>query len=114
MSAVLVRAGKIPRGRSQSPLALCTQTTSAIGKPQNSVDNPRTSRPSELSSSGCGVDSVTPSASNGEVGVFLESTLIIIQQAHSLRGLQLVRFNRLIDLRLHLALQLCFVVLHRR
>src|SRR5258706_3948370 len=105
-------AGNTPKGRSQSLLAVWTQITSAMGSPQNNADNPRANRPRELSSSGCGLDSGTPRASDGEVGVFLKSTLIVVQQPHRFGRFELVRLDGLVDLRLHLALQLRFVILH--
>src|SRR5215212_3198558 len=105
-------AGKTGNSLSQSLFALCTQMTSAMGNPQNSAERPRASWPRELSSSGWGPG--TPRASDGEVGVFLESTLIVVKQAHRFRGLEFVGFDGLVHLRLHLPLQFVFVVLHVR
>src|SRR4051794_2032380 len=110
-----MRTGKTPNGRSQSLLAVWTHATNATGNPQNRAERPRTRRPSELSNSGFGPDSPDMSglASDGEVGIFLESTFIVIKQSHAFRRLELVRFDGLVDLGFHLPLQLRFVVLHR-
>src|SRR4051812_8081609 len=107
-------AGNTPKGRSQSLFAVCTQATNATGNPQKRAERPRTNRPRELSNSGFGPASPDSSglASDGEVGVFLESTFIVIKQSHAFRRLELVRFDRLVDLCLHLALQFQFIVLH--
>src|SRR3954462_3384503 len=109
---VVMSAGTTPRGRSQSLFAPWTQSTRASGNPQKRAESPRTNRPSELSNSGLGPGSGTRLASNGEVGVFFDTTLIFIEQAHSFGRLKFIRFVRLRDLRLPLALQLKFIVSH--
>src|SRR5712691_10217844 len=52
----------MPSGRSNSPFAVWTHTTSAMGNPQNSAESPRASRPSEPSNSELGADSAIADA----------------------------------------------------
>src|ERR1022692_3439368 len=84
--------------------------SSVTGSPQNKADKPRTSRPKARNSS-------TFAASipflNGEVGVFLEAPLVIVQQAHAFRRFETVGFYRFVNLHLHLPLQFVLVILHR-
>src|SRR6266849_2277708 len=52
----------------QSPLAVCTHTTSARGNPQKRAESPRTSRPREPSNSGLGAGSDMAWAAEEEGG----------------------------------------------
>src|SRR5688572_27346684 len=93
--------GRNPSGLSHSPrpIAVCTETTSAIGSPQKSADKPRTRRLSESSStalrSGSGMGAL-----ESEVSVVPETALIVVQPSHALGRLHSVTLDRLVDLRL--------------
>src|SRR6478735_2075195 len=99
-------------GRNQSPLAVCTVTTSAMGSPQNRAESPRSNRPNAFRSSALGAESGMRPCSDVEVGVFSKATFIIIEEPHGFGGLHAIGFDCLIHLRLHLAFQFIFIVLN--
>src|ERR1041385_3620648 len=103
--------GTKPSGLSQSPLPVCTAMTSAIGKPQNSAESPRTSLRSEDRSTTLRSASGM-AALEGEVSVFAEAALIIVQPSHTLGGFHAITFDRVVNLRLELPRQIFLIVLH--
>src|ERR1022692_5050895 len=108
----------MPNALSESALAVRKQTTSAIGRPQNKADRPRTRRPSDRNSSALGAGSGMAQLARAmqletQVGVLLQPALVIIQEPHGFGGFHAVGFDGLVDLPLHLPLQLVLVVLDR-
>src|ERR1035441_3010742 len=109
----------MPNALSESALAVRKHTTSAIGSPQNKADSPRTSRPSDRKSSALGAGSGMAQLARAmqletQVGVLLQTALVIIEEPHGFGGFHPVGLDGLVDLRLHLPLQLILVVLDRR
>src|SRR5438045_8347502 len=102
--------GAKPSGFSHSPrpIAVCTETTRAMGSPQNSADSPRTKRRSEASSSvlrsGSGMTSL-----KREVSVFPKTALIVVQPSHAFGGFHPIAFDGVVNLRLQLPRQILFV-----
>src|SRR5689334_19371349 len=104
--------GAKPSGLSQSPLAVCTEMTSAAGSAQNKADSPRTSRRNEDSSAA--LRSISGMVtSDGEVSVVPETAFILVQPSHPFRGYHPIAFDRVIDLRFYLPRQIALVILHR-
>src|ERR1039458_10389413 len=108
----------MPNVFSDSALAVWKHTISVIGSPQNSADNPRTSRPSDRNSSALGAGSGMFQIDRTrqletQISIFFQPALVIVQQAHGFGGLHAIGFDGLVNLRLHLALELVLVVLDR-
>src|ERR1035441_2083177 len=108
----------MPNALSESALAVRKQTTSAIGRPQNKADRPRTRRPSDRNSSALGAGSGMAQLDRAmqlkaQVGVLLQTALVIIEEPHGFGGFHPVGLDGLVDLRLHLPLQFILVVLDR-
>src|ERR1022692_4669148 len=117
-SPVVTSGGTMPKDFSESALAVWKHTISVMGSPQNRAESPRTSRPSDRSSSVLGVESGMPQLDRdmqleAQVGVLLQPALVIIEEAHGFGGFHAVGFDGLVDLPLHLPLQLILVILDR-
>src|ERR1041384_1996111 len=106
--------GAKPRGLSHSPrpTKVCTETTSAMGSPQNRAERPRTSRRREASSAALRSPSGMAGL-KGEVSVFAETAFIIVQPSHAFGRFHPVPFYGVVDLRLQLPGQILFIILHR-
>src|SRR3954470_8036537 len=101
-----------PTFLNHSPFSVCTATTRATGRPQKSADNPRTSRPRDGSKAGFDGRDSAMRALEGEVSVFTQAALVLIQPAHPLGRPHLVALDSLVDLRLHPPRQLLLIVLY--
>src|ERR1039457_4155346 len=115
---VVTSGGRMPNDFRESALAVWKQTISVMGRPQNRAESPRTSRPSERNSAGLGAESGMPQLDRdmqleAQVGVLLQPALVIIEEAHGFGGFHAVGFDGLVDLPLHLPLQLILVILDR-
>src|ERR1035441_2149160 len=87
-----------------------------MGSPQNKAESPRTSRPSDRNSSALGAGSGIREFDwarqlEAQVGVFLQPALVIVEEAHGFGGFHAVGLDGLVNLSLHLPLQLVLVVL---
>src|ERR1700745_766458 len=107
---------------------------SVTGSPQKRAERPRTSRPSERSSSALGTGAGTTGSgaivnwgsgacticmrtmvtrcrrSECEVGIILQPAFIFVEQPHGFRRLHAIRFDGFVDLGFHKPFEVVFVI----